>query len=258
MSRFVVQTITFAHNVRRKVSDNRWDVKTPMLNRLTGLYTVSPSSRDRTSRALANLIFTDGDTSAYRTDRTITTDYKQSSMISDSNVAKQKAEDGMDVDVDESGLILQRDARISLHLQVIEHFTFLLIEIVYAVGRKEIEDQQARNKTVSMYAPSWHRNRSPIREWSALELLCYLDYKRKQILKKDVDTSKTLGAFLSKPYTNATGARRGHEWSKQQWLIALKEIKAIGDDLNDPSLQESLVWLEPHLCIVFDQQMVIE
>lgn len=194
-------------------------------------------------------------------------DYKQDSVISDDVTAPKRSvarEDMMDVDEDEDDnsqdalWIGRRDARTSLHLQVVEHFTFLLVDLVTLVGKNEISDAQ-KETSISRYAPSWQRNlnRSSIRDWTGLDLLRYLEYKRNKKTSDRREDGSKLGAFLSKPYTPGTGARPGDAWSKEQWLMALREIKSVGDDFGDPAMQESLVWLEPHLGVVFDQKMEI-
>jgi hypothetical protein len=37
----------------------------------------------------------------------------------------------------------------------------------------------------------------------------------------------------------------------------MNALKDLGDKFHDPSIQESLVWLEPHLQVVFAQNLQI-
>lgn len=177
--------------------------------------------------------------------------YKQTSIIS--NEAPQDLDDSMDVDDDSGPDIMSRpDARNSLHIQVVEHFTALLVELVGRTGGADLL-RQLENKGVatSIYAPQWQKKGKHYNEWSAPDCVEYLDDK-----KKRRSTSPRLEVFLSKPYSYQ-GARRGQDWSPMDWKIALGALKRLGDDWNEPSLQESLVWLEPHLEIIFAQKMEI-
>ncbi|KAJ7590999.1 PIN domain-containing protein [Mycena floridula] len=157
--------------------------------------------------------------------------------------------DRMDVDQDES--ISRIDARSSLHLQVVQHFTSLLMELVGQVGGPEIQGNNGKDSlAASKYAPQWRRGGKPYTSWDSSELLEYLDGKRR--IKP---TEPSLERFLRPPYKE--GSRRGQDWSTMDWLVVLNALKELGDNWNEPAIQESLVSLEPHLEFVFAQPMQI-
>jgi len=137
-----------------------------------------------------------------------------------------------------------------LHIQVIDHFRRLLVELVGRVGGPEIHQVRRTDGTAaSRYAPQWQRQGRHYLEWSVGEVLEYLDHK-----KKIPATSPRVEVFLSRPYSNR-GARRGQDWSRRDWEVALASLGRIGDIWEEASIAESLRVLESHVEGIFAMKM---
>ncbi|KAJ7179024.1 PIN domain-containing protein [Mycena filopes] len=158
-------------------------------------------------------------------------------------------DNGMDIDEEVPRLSAEQAMNL-LHLQIIEHFTRLLVELVGRVG-PELEDVASDGGvTASQHAPKWKNADTPYREWSAAQCLQYLDWKRPA--KK---THPRLEVFLSKPYSrDPPGARSGKEWSYEAWSSALNGLGQIGDDWGDISIRQDLDGLRHHREAVFGTQ----
>ncbi|KAJ7228543.1 hypothetical protein GGX14DRAFT_538736 [Mycena pura] len=150
-------------------------------------------------------------------------------------------DDGMDVDEDERLTIPQ--AMDLLHVQVIDHFTRLLVALV---GRVGVEDPGCSDGgvTSSQHAPKWKTSDKPYQDWNAADCIAYLDSKIR--VKR---TAPRLEVFLSKPYS--PGSRCGREWSYDAWSTALEALRQIGEDWNEPSITEDLDGLARHRQAVF-------
>lgn len=159
-------------------------------------------------------------------------------------------DDGMEIDEDASQpeILLPSHALDLLHIQVIDHFSRLLVELVGRVGGPEIR-QASGGSSASRYAPQWARTGKPYLEWTASDCLDYLNGK--QALKP---TSPRVDIFLSRPYS-CPGARRGQDWSKMDWDVALGALARLGVVWEEDSIQESLGVLELHLAGVFATRM---
>ncbi|KAG6911198.1 hypothetical protein DXG01_003065 [Tephrocybe rancida] len=165
--------------------------------------------------------------------------------------AAADVEDMMMVDDDESVAELPQPSHALdlLHLQVIDHFTRLLIELVGRVGGSEIRGSKDGGTSASRYAPRWQKQGKPYTEWSVDEIWEYLDERRKTRL-----TSPRVDIFLSKPYSSR-GARRGQDWSRRDWDVALMGLARFGEAWEEDSIGESLGVLEPHVEGIFAMQM---
>ncbi len=157
--------------------------------------------------------------------------------------------DAMDVDnTPNHGVVMTRfDVRDDLHRQTRNHFTVLLQDLVETVGGKEIKRHQARGETPSRYAPEWQKIRIPLSQWSASECLVYLDARKRLPV-----TSPRLDTFLRAPYTGA-GARRGQDWSRADWQVAIRGLSKIGEDWKDEVFLESAATLDSLLEDVYEQ-----
>lgn len=156
---------------------------------------------------------------------------------------EHEQEDSMDVD-EEAPKLNAQQAMDLLHIQIIDHFTRLLVALVGRVG-PELEDVASDGGvTASQHAPKWKNGDKPYKEWNAAECLEYLD--RKKRVKK---TTPRLEVFLTKPYTH--GARCGREWSYEAWSTALNGLKQVGEDWDEPSIQGDLEELRRHREAVF-------
>jgi hypothetical protein len=166
-------------------------------------------------------------------------------------ITPSPADDGMDIDDDNSSanVILPSHALDLLHIQVIDHFRMLLIDLVARLQGIDLNGKTwKRNGTgVSRYAPLW-ATKDPS-DYSVGDCLDYLQTK-----KPVQPAHPRLEVFLSKPYT-CRGARRGQDWSPTDWNAALTALAEVGDMWQEGSIRESLNGLQPHLTAVFLQPM---
>ncbi|KAG5648964.1 hypothetical protein DXG03_000313 [Asterophora parasitica] len=217
-------------------------------NAMAGIPTIPPS-RNWSSREIAYLLC-----GGYDIDLSYFAVYKISYKDPKSNTVVP-----LPVDDDDNMMMVDDDASVAetpepshaldlLHFQVIDHFTRLLVELVGRVGVPEIRQrQQADDSTfASRHAPP--RSKTRYTEWSVAEILEYLNEK-----KKTAATSPRVEVFLSKPY--AKGARRGQDWSRRDWEVALEGLGRIGVAWEEASIGESLVVLDRHVEGVFARKM---
>ncbi|KAG2156162.1 PIN domain-containing protein [Suillus clintonianus] len=158
-------------------------------------------------------------------------------------------DDGMDIDDDASSvpqLLHPSHSLDHLHLQVIEYFTGLLLELVVRVAGPDVLSFGCNN-SASKHAPSF--SRKIFATWGALECLDYLGTKK--CLPR---TSPRVDTFMTRPYTGV-GARRGQDWSRRDWETALKGLREIGDDWQEGSIRESVPAAELHISRVFAMPM---
>jgi hypothetical protein len=160
-------------------------------------------------------------------------------------------DDLMDIDDDDAAVLedlLPSHELDLLHLQIIEHFTRLLVELIGRVGGPEVlRKPTADGVSASVHAAGW--SKKYYTEWSAQDCLQYLDTKKRQ-----TSSWPRLDVFLAPPYSGR-GARRGQDWARGDWDVALEALRAIGDSWQESSIGESLVVLQPHLDAVFDACM---
>ncbi|KAJ7764991.1 PIN domain-containing protein [Mycena maculata] len=158
---------------------------------------------------------------------------------------QHEQDDGMDVDEEEPKLTAEQALDL-LHIQIIDHFTRRLVELVGRVGGPALEDWYPESTgsgvTASKHAPKWKSNNKP---YTAADCIEYLDQKKR--VKK---TFPKLEVFLGRPY-RSPGARCGREWSYEAWSTALDALKQVGDDWNEPSFKEDLEELGGHREAVF-------
>nr|GAT59889.1 predicted protein [Mycena chlorophos] len=140
--------------------------------------------------------------------------------------------DEMGMEVDDDRKLSYAQASDLLHLQVIDHFTRLLVALVARIGGPELEDPSGADGgiTASRHAPRWKNSRKPSHQWTAVECLDYLDFRQPR--KK---TNPRLDLFLSPPYSTS-GARTGREWSFEAWRTALDALKALGESWREPAI----------------------
>jgi len=159
-------------------------------------------------------------------------------------------DDGMDIDDDSSvprsRLLHPSHALDLLHLQVIEYFTGLLLELVARIAEPEIQTF-GESRSTSRHAPAF--SRKSFGTWGARECLDYLDTKIR--LPR---TSPRVDIFMTRPY-EGVGARRGQDWSRRDWEAVLKGLGEIGDAWQEGSIRESVPALELHISRVFAMPM---
>ncbi|KAK7695923.1 hypothetical protein QCA50_000562 [Cerrena zonata] len=158
-------------------------------------------------------------------------------------------DEAMDIDDDASKTQRLEDfepshALDALHLQIIEHFTAVLKEVTERVRLAAKDDL---TPTTSMHAPSYRRKLFYL--WDVGDCLDYLDSK-KRLRKKN----PPLQVFLLRRNQNR-GWRRGQDWSRQDWRIALQALEEIGQLFDEGVVLESLESLNPHVEFIFAQPM---
>lgn len=133
-----------------------------------------------------------------------------------------------------------------LHEAVIDHFTRLLIELVGRVGGDEVRQETSPVEGVhlSQHAP----RRRHYSQWSVSDCIEYLN-RGKNITPRHPPAER----FLLKvdPKKSVPYARRGWEWSRRDWEIALSNLRETAVAWNDVSIPESLLYLQPHIEAVF-------
>jgi hypothetical protein len=161
-------------------------------------------------------------------------------------------DDSMDIDDDSSTptpeVLLPSHALDLLHIQVIEHFTRLLVELVGRVGDDLRGGNVEGGSSLSRYAPQLRQ--SHFLEWDAPQCLEYLHSKR----PSPRHGSPRLEVFLARPYTRR-GARRGQDWSRRDWEVSLDALANIGDLWQEGFIRESRNVLKPIMEDVFRMRM---
>ena len=214
---------------------------------VAGIYTISPSQQ-WDSRTIALAMF-GTNTIDLRKFGMYNTSYKDPmsgtvKLVSDSTPAR----DDMMMMIDDE-YILPEILRPShaldlLHIQVVEHFTRLLSELAGRAGAAELSSGK-ENVVVSMHAPAWQQRTEPYAEWDASESLEYLGEKRRVR-----ETSPRVDVFLSLPYQRR-GARRGQDWSRRDWDVAVAGLRDVARVWDEPTIEESADVLVPHVAAIF-------
>lgn len=158
-------------------------------------------------------------------------------------------DDGMDVDDDSAVTEFVRPSHPLdlLHLEVIEHFGELLLELVAKVAGPEVEKFGAADVMPSLHAPAYARKQLML--WTTTDSLEFLNTK-----KACPQSSPRVDVFLTRPYK--TGARRGQEWSRRDWEVALGTLGKIGDLWADGAgISESVRAVEAYVRTVFELEM---
>ncbi|KAK7061831.1 glycosyltransferase family 32 protein [Favolaschia claudopus] len=163
------------------------------------------------------------------------------------SISQEQNDDSMmDVDEEIPKLTIEQ-AMDLLHIQVIEHFTRRLRELVARFGPEPEDGPSNTGVGASRHAPrrrDW--GATHYREWNAKICLAYLDEK-----KPMRTTHPRVDVFLTDPYTKDAGARKGREWPHEAWKVALDGLYAIAKAWNDLSIEEDLNDLKRHREIVF-------
>lgn len=218
--------------------------------------TVSPNkSRHWSSRDVAEHVF------GHEIDLTNFTPHKPSyrlSSVIDAKTPQQVSyqdDDRMDIDDDPTPTpeaLLPSHALDLLHIQVAQHFTRLLVELVGRVGEFTGGKQDDVKGTIrSIHAPRGAASapRKDYAEWDASDCLEFLHLKR-----ASPRSSPRVEVFLALPYTRR-GARRGQDWSRRDWEVALDTLANIGDLWQEGYIRESLLGLKPIMDDVFRSRM---
>jgi hypothetical protein len=156
----------------------------------------------------------------------------------------------MDIDDDSSSaeVLLPSHALDLLHIQVVEHFTRLLVELVGRVGDDLKQRQIEGGTSLSRYAPQLPKTHYS--QWDAPQCLEYLHSKK----SPSRSNRPQVEVFLALPYTRR-GARRGQDWSRRDWEVALDALASIGDLWQEGYIRESRNGLKPIIDDVFGMRM---
>ncbi|KAM6495792.1 PIN domain containing protein [Amanita muscaria] len=224
---------------------------------INGIHTISPT-RQWDSRTFASMIW-DARSIDLRKFGTYQVNYKDPNsgsikLVRDGATrTDEEDEDSMMVDDDSSvpEILWPSHALDLLHIQVMEHFTRLLVELAGKAGAAELFNKRREGDDVaaSLHAPSWQRTGKHYMDWSAGECLDYLWAKRPMR-----GTSPGLDVFLSLPYTTR-GARRGQDWSRRDWEVGLEGLKELARGWGDGGIEDSLEVLQPHLRQIFAMRL---
>ncbi|TDL29483.1 hypothetical protein BD410DRAFT_848600 [Rickenella mellea] len=147
----------------------------------------------------------------------------------------------------------------STHLQIIQHFTILLLVLVERVAShmfKQVE-QKRSGSAASIHAPE--SGPPPKTAADCVEYL--IDFRSGKFPRSAPPDSLGLiqagGArlrdFLTKPYQR--GARRGQDWTRADWVYCLTVLETLGDVWEESSIRISLHTLAPHLDGDFRKKM---
>jgi len=145
----------------------------------------------------------------------------------------------MEIDVDLSTEWIPSHALDDLHLQVVDHFTILLKELVQR-HRPEVIEFGRKGKKMSIHAVQQSKR---ISDWTGADCVEYLATLRRIT---SLSTTPKLESFLSKPHcrdANARGRRRGQDWSRRQWEIGIGALGKMGEMWGDQAIDESLAVL---------------
>lgn len=154
-------------------------------------------------------------------------------------------DDGMDIDDDSAVTELVRPSHPLdlLHLQVIDHFEELLLELAGKVAGPEA-DKFGTVEMTSRHAPAYARKQMTF--WTTMDSLEFLNTK-----KACPCSSPRVEVFLKRPY-EGMGARRGQDWSRRDWEVALGTLGRIGDVWSDGGcMRESVLAVEEEMRRVF-------
>jgi hypothetical protein len=120
-----------------------------------------------------------------------------------------------------------------LHLEVVEHFSQVLLGVVARVGGPEVPWHGPQSGRVSQHAPSWAK--VGFAEWTPRESVRYLG--RKEGLQVSGAKLERLENFLM--YPDKRGGRKGQDWTRSDWEGCVLALGEIGRNWEDEELGES-------------------
>jgi hypothetical protein len=120
-----------------------------------------------------------------------------------------------------------------LHLEVVEHFSRLLLAVVDRVGGPEVPWHVPQNGQVSQHAPTWAK--IAFANWTPRESVQYLG--RKEGLQASRAKLDKLENFLM--YADKRGGRKGQDWTRSDWESCIVTLEDIGSSWEDGELRES-------------------
>jgi len=198
-----------------------------------GITTLSPTS-GWTSRAIATALFAnvpmvhlnnfDGETSKVQRRAHRTNVDSTSKPVTLANA------DAMEVDEDPVKPSHPLDV---LHLEIVEHFSRLLLAVIDRVGGPEVPWHGPQSGRVSQHAPTWAK--IAFAEWTPRECVRYLG--RSEGLEASRAQLDKLEDFLM--YPDKRGGRKGQDWTRGDWESCVAALEDIGRSWEDTELRES-------------------
>ncbi|KAI9512225.1 PIN domain-containing protein [Russula earlei] len=203
-----------------------------------GIRTLSPTN-GWTSRAIAMALFagvpvvrlSDFDGLTSKAQRRIL----RTNLDSTSKPAANARVDAMEVDEEPIRPSHPLDV---LHLEVVEHFSHLLLRVVDRVGGPEVPWNGPKRGAVSQHAPGWAR--IGFSEWTPRECVRYLG-RREGLGASGAELDK-LENFLM--YPDKQGGRKGQDWTRSDWDGCVRTLEEIGRSCEDEGLRSSVSALE--------------
>ncbi|KAI0052996.1 hypothetical protein FA95DRAFT_1482376 [Auriscalpium vulgare] len=218
-----------------------------------GLQSISPS-RFWTSREIADALYGNLGNEARHFDHYPSRTSREAAKADPNHAnsveqGSHAGDDQMDVDSEPETYIPSHPLD-ALHLEVIEHFSPLLSQLVDRVGGADVPRTRSNKSalTRSVHAPSWSRAALP--DWTASDCVGYL------VSKKGIrgDRQK-LEMFLTKPGKKERGCRAGQNWTRAEWGMCAALLGEIGGAWEDRAVQESVAVLRPYAEGVFGLQL---
>lgn len=144
--------------------------------------------------------------------------------------------DRMNIDIEHSAEWVPSHVLDDLHLQLVDHFTILLRELVERIDPEVARSAGKDAASLSMHAGALTK---PLEEWAAADCVGHLATLR----KIPGSPALRLESFMSKPHCrdpNARGRRRGQDWTRVQWDTAIQMLEGVGKRFEDQAIGESV------------------
>ena len=143
----------------------------------------------------------------------------------------------MNIDIEHSTEWIPSHVLDDLHLQLVDHFTILLKELVERISPEVAQSAGKNGASLSIHAAGFLTRL--FEEWTAADCMEYLATVR----KIPGSPALRLGSFMSKPHckdANARGRRRGQDWTRVQWDVAMEMLERAGKVFEDQAIGESV------------------
>ena len=149
--------------------------------------------------------------------------------------------DRMNIDIEHSAEWIPSHVLDDLHLQLVDHFTILLKELVERIDPEMARSAGKNTANLSIHAAGVLTR--PFEEWTAADCIEHLTTLRK------IPGSSLLRfeSFMSKPHckdANARGRRRGQDWTRVQWDRGMQMLETVGKVFEDRGIGESVEFLK--------------
>lgn len=144
--------------------------------------------------------------------------------------------DRMNIDIEHSTEWIPSHILDDLHLQLVDHFTILLKELVEWINPEVVQSAGKDVASLSMHAGVLTKS---FEEWTAADCVEHLTRLRKM----PGSPALRLESFMSKPHckdANARGRRRGQDWTRVQWDTAMQMLDGVGKTFKDQAIGESV------------------